>query len=313
MANSKEEWGSPVVNFVNQHVPHEFSWLGILKFLANLVASVWNYPIIKVENYHIVVSNIVISLVVIMVGLRVVRRMTRAFKYTLVRKTSLDATSREALCLMVHYFLVLLVIVLALDIANIPTKIFTFVGGALALSLGFGTRVMVGNFLNGIVMMLGRPVRIGDMLEVNGSLAKVVATGTVQTKLLTEENVEWLVPNSNLNEDILRNYSSAEGGVIMMRIPITFERDRPFQEIESIVMQVVNANPYVLLEKPNKVLLTSLEGNVYHLETQVWINIKTGVGRKAVASMINIALEELLHTHQIKLAEPRKRIVPEEV
>ncbi|MEO0348087.1 MAG: mechanosensitive ion channel domain-containing protein, partial [Pseudomonadota bacterium] len=173
--------------------------------------------------------------------------------------------------------------------------------------LAFGTRTVVSNFVNGMVLMVEQPVHIGDYIEMEDEMLRVIDTGALQTKVISHDNVECLIPNSVLYEQIIHNYSSAENGIVRIRASLNIEADTNLALIDKLVGQSLKKVTHLITDRSNKFVVLKLVDNCYHGEVHIWINMKKGPGRKTTRDQFYRAILPLLHKHQVKLADSRKR------
>lgn len=94
--------------------------------------------------------------------------------------------------------------VFCVENVNIPLTAFTFLGGAIAIGVGFGAQNLINNFISGFIIMAERPIKIDDMIEVEGNFATVEDVGARCTRIRTAGNVHILVPNSSFLEKTLQ-------------------------------------------------------------------------------------------------------------
>lgn len=90
---------------------------------------------------------------------------------------------------------------------RIPLTVFAFFGGALAIGLGFGLQTLIKNFISGIIVLVERKVRVGDMLDVDGITGTVVEVNTRSSVIRGPDDVETMIPNSVFLENRVTNWT----------------------------------------------------------------------------------------------------------
>src|SRR5690606_18317118 len=100
-----------------------------------------------------------------------------------------------------------------LRMANVPLTVFTVVGGALAIGVGFGSQNIINNFVSGLILLLERPIRAGDFIEIGGTIGTVEKIGARSTLLLTPSNMHLIVPNSFFLEKEVLNWTLSDNVV----------------------------------------------------------------------------------------------------
>src|ERR1019366_1577279 len=104
---------------------------------------------------------------------------------------------------------------------SVPVTIFTVLGGALAVGIGFGSQNLVNNFISGILVMVERPFSVGDYIEVSGISGQVETIGIRSTIMRTGQNAVTVIPNTTFIEKNLTNYtlSGTLGSSVKFRVP----------------------------------------------------------------------------------------------
>ena len=96
---------------------------------------------------------------------------------------------------------------LTLNLARIPLSVFAFLGGALAIGVGFGTQTIIKNFISGMILLVERRVQIGDTIEIDGVSGAVTAVDLRSSTVRSGDGQDTLVPNSVLLEHKVTNWT----------------------------------------------------------------------------------------------------------
>src|SRR4029453_4837844 len=139
------------------------------------------------------------------------RRATRWFVDTVLAHRGVDVGMREALGAIVRYTVVALGVLVILQGAGIDLTSLNVLVGAIGVGLGFGLQNITSNFFSGLILLLERPLRIGDRIEIGGVTGEVHEIGARATTIVTDENVATLVPNSQLVSERVTNWSRPVG------------------------------------------------------------------------------------------------------
>jgi hypothetical protein len=103
--------------------------------------------------------------------------------------------------------LAVLLIIFILNLARIPLTVFAFLGGALAIGIGFGTQTIIKNVISGIIILFERKIRVGDIIALGGMTGHVVAVDLRASTVRGFDGVEALVPNSSFLENQVVNWT----------------------------------------------------------------------------------------------------------
>jgi small-conductance mechanosensitive channel len=148
---------------------------------------------------------IVLTLLVALVW--VTRRTTDWFVNRVLARRGVDVGLREALGAITRYGVISLGALVILQAAGINLTSLNVLVGALGVGLGFGLQNITSNFFSGLILLLERPIRIGDRVEIAGTVGEVREIAARATTLVTDENLAVIVPNSQFISERVINWS----------------------------------------------------------------------------------------------------------
>jgi potassium efflux system protein len=175
--------------------------------VGHVFSAIWNYQISVAENIHVTVGRIVIALIGLAIALVVARTLARFSGRSMRRRFNLAIEHAEALEKGVFYLLATMLVLTLLNWLSIPLTVFAFFGGAIAIGIGFGTQALMNNFISGLILLLERGIRVGDLISVDGNLGRVTKLGSRCSQIRQPDGVEVLVPNSMLLERNVVNWT----------------------------------------------------------------------------------------------------------
>lgn len=148
----------------------------------------------------------------------------RAMRKMLMR-SRLDETLIPFLASLVYYAVLAFVIIAVLGIVGIETASLAVVLGAAGLAVGLALQGTLSNFASGMMLMIFRPIKLGDWVEVGGVAGSVAEVGIFSTKLNTGDNVHIVIPNSNVYGETISNYSVNDIRRVDLAVGIHYEDD----------------------------------------------------------------------------------------
>jgi len=175
----------------------------ILSYLKDLVFQIpkaWDYTLFNVDQRPIAVANIVIGLLLIAVGHWVSKNLTLWFSNKLLPRFNMPLAQQATIRSVVFYFLLTFTTLFALNMANVPLTTFALLGGAIAIGIGFGSQNVVNNFMSGLILMIEQPVKVGDIIELDGLRGVIEHIGARSTRIRSFTNTHIIVPNSSFIE-----------------------------------------------------------------------------------------------------------------
>lgn len=179
----------------------------------------WQYELFAVEDvsdvdgrkvsvfYGITVGKSVGALLLFVVGYWLFSRLSHLLSKILVSRFGISNQLASVIRRWMMILLALGLIVFILNLARIPLTVFAFMGGALAIGVGFGTQTIIKNFISGIIILFERKIRVGDIIELGGMTGHVTAVDLRATTVRGFNGVEALVPNSSFLENQVVNWT----------------------------------------------------------------------------------------------------------
>ena len=194
-----------------------------------------------------------------------------------------------------------LFILFALRVLGVPLTAFNFLGGAIALGFGFGAQNLCSNLISGAIILVARPYKVGDIVEIDGLAGTVLAVGLRATEVLTYDGVNLLVPNSNLISNTIvnrTNYERALRGLVT--ISAAYDADTRF--VDDTLRAVAAAHPAVI-QTPGKapwVIFDNFGGSGLEFKLFFWVDT-TRNNVAATASDIRHAILAAFHEKHIAI------------
>lgn len=285
----------------------EFSLSTVLFGIGDILHSIWQYEIVSLDKQPVTVSNIIIGGLLFILGLRFSKKLSRVFRHKLLSKFQLEPGITEALEKVTYYMLLVIMTLVVMDFSNIPIKGFTFVGGALAIGVGFGSQNILNNFISGLILMVERPIKIGDFIELNNTIGRIISIGARCTHVRLGTNVDVLVPNSSLLQNQIINWTH-EDARVRIGTSIIVKFGTSVEMLDKIFFEAMKANPFVLADPEPQVFFSEFTEIGLKFDLMFWYDVNSATERRRIISDVNHAIEALLRQHHISLAIPKREV-----
>ncbi len=282
-------------------------WGGRLDDLGAAASNVWRYELAVVEDQPITVATAVSALAVLVIGVMLSRRLSRLFGLRLLKRLGLEEGTAAAYQMLLFYFLVSLFLLFALRALNMPLTIFTVAGGALAIGVGFGSQNILNNFISGLILLAERPIRLGDMVDVEGTYGAVKHIGLRSTRVRSFNNVDIIVPNSTFLEKNVVNWTLSDDRIrVNVNVGVMYGSDTA--QVDELIRQAVNAHTKVLTDPPPIVLFADFGDDALMFEVHFWIRMRKLMDRRIVESDIRYEIDKLFRAAAIVIAYPQRDV-----
>jgi len=156
------------------------------------------------------------------------------------------------------------------DFLGIKFSSFAFFAGALGVGLGFGLQTIVNNFVSGLILLMERTMKVGDVVSVAGEIGKVVHIGARATLIETPRGSVIAIPNSQFINAAVTNWTLS-GKSMRVHVPITVGGDADIEIVEATLLEIARSHPQILNEPSPQVWVTKI-GDTLGLELLVWVS-----------------------------------------
>ena len=276
-----------------------------------IAVDVWGYEVTTVEDHPITVGKMIIALVLLVAGFILAKRLSLQIGNQLIKRFSMDQAAAFAFQQVLYYVLLVLLVLFVLSLVRIPLTFFTVLGGALAIGVGFGSQNIVNNFLSGLILMMERPIKIGDIVEVENIQGSVEWLGARSTIIKTFGNLRLVVPNSTLLQNKVINWSLTDD-IVRREIVVGVIYGSPVRTVESLLKQAASEHPLVEGYPQPLVLFEDFGDNSLIFSLIIWTNMaRTGRAQlsiRQVESDIRFRIDELFRENHLVIAFPQRDV-----
>jgi small-conductance mechanosensitive channel len=235
-----------------------------------------------------------------------VRLVNRVLSHSIGNARGFDATQKLLVQKLAAIAVVVLAFFIGVDLLEIDLTAFAVFSGAFGLAIGFGLQKTIGNLIAGIILLMDRSIKPGDVIVVGDSFGWVNKIGVRAVSVITRDGKEHLIPNENLMTQEVENWSYTDRNV-RVRIPVTVAYDCDLKLAQELMLRAAAESPRVLNNpKTNVWLMAFGEKGVEH-EILAWISDpESGVGNVR-SDMLN-RLWLLFKEHGINIPYPVRDI-----
>ena len=181
---------------------------------------------------------------------------------------------------------------------------FAFLGGALAIGVGFGTQTLLKNFISGIILLFERPLRVGDVVEVAGITGTIKRIGIRASLIQHFDGIDTLVPNSTLLENQLTNWNFSNS-VIRHSVLVGVAYGSPTREVSRLLFAVAKEHGLVEDDPAPEVRLDNFADNSLTFSLLVWLDTKK-TSRDTLASDLRYMIEKAFAEAGVTISFPQR-------
>lgn len=292
-------------------------WVATLLYITNLfpVTRRWSYQIanILIASFISKIFTVgekaysVTDLLILcgfLWGLIVVTQTaTNVLRSRILEVAGINRGAQEAIAIITKYSLIAVGTIVLLQIWGLDLSSLTILASVLGVGIGFGLQDIAKNFGSGLVIVLERPIQIGDFVEVGEYKGIVEKIGGRSTLIRTLDRVSIIVPNSRFLETELINWNH-HNPVSGVRLPIGVSYNSDVDAVKTALLEAGSGHPDVLSVPPPQVLFKGFGDSALNFELRVW----TAQPSKQflIKSDLYYRIEANLRQHKIEIPFPQR-------
>lgn len=274
--------------------------------VVSRIASILNYQLIDMLNTTVTPLMIIeVSLVVSLFFWAA--RWTREFVYRLLAVRTKDMGLRNSIAMFSQYMVVVAGVFVCLRVLNIDLQTLKFVLGGFSIGIGLGLRDIANNYVCGLLLLIERPVRVGDTVTINGFEGEVIHIGGRAVVVRTWDHMEVIVPNADIFSKSFVNWT-AKDHIVRSIISVKINRTDSPQAVQDIIYHVLAAHKDVLTDPVPEVFLKDLNDGLVEIEVRYFINLRQVKSRLGLRSDVMLAIWEAFEKHGIQPPYPHHEV-----
>jgi small conductance mechanosensitive channel len=203
------------------------------------------------------------------IGSWIVKKMIKGINLVM-DKRGFDESLRKFLLNLVGWILKILLVLSILANLGVETTSFAAILAATGLAIGMALAGSLGNFAGGVMLMIFKPFKIGDLIEAQGEIGVVKEIEIFTTKLVGLSNKLIIIPNGALSNGTILNYS--EQGTRQVRITIGVSYDADIKKTKEVLMKVLTDQDLVLSDPAPTVDVSALGDSSVDFAVRPWVN-----------------------------------------
>ncbi len=213
--------------------------------------------------------KLLIAAISLYVGMWLIKKIIAVARLSL-EKANFSEEVRPFVISFINIALKVFVILFAASFLGFETTSIVGILAAASFAVGLALQGSLGNFAAGILVMVFRPYKIGDMVEVNGKFGKVEEISVFNTVLSTPGLKTLIVPNGKIVDDTITNFSSK--GAVRLELNVTMPYEESFPRVKDVILKTLRSIPSVLDDPEPQVGIESFDSHNIVLAVRPFIN-----------------------------------------
>ncbi len=242
------------------------AFLGTLTKLSERIIHASYFRLGNLSVTPLFLLKAIVFLFVLSLGAHLVRKLVRE---RILARTSMDLGLQYALSVGTGYLIFFIGLTIGLQSLGLDLSSVAFLGGAIGIGIGVGLQPIVNNFVSGLILLVERPIKVGDRVEIEKLAGDVVKIAARSTWVRTNDNVVIIVPNSEFTSQRVTNWTANDRSVrITLEVGTSYSSDP--QKVKRLLLKVAGEHPDVLTDPASDVVFTAFGDSSLDFELRVW-------------------------------------------
>ena len=223
-----------------------------------LLALIWGARVVDIQDVwlslkdgivlgdtRISISDFITFVIIFFIGYTLTRLLQSALRLSVLPNTKIDTGAQNALVTGVGYIGIFFSALIAITSMGLDLSSLAIVAGALSVGIGFGLQAIVSNFLSGIILLVERPIKVGDWIQVGAYSGYVSKIAVRSTTIDTFDQANVIIPNADFISGTVTNMTHlSKRGRVKVPVGVAYDSDPVF--VKEILMDIVSSNANIL-------------------------------------------------------------------
>lgn len=288
------------------------AWLALRK--------AWNFELVTIDDSLItedgrkiaVTRSVTVgktfgAVLIVLLGYGLTSFIARRIERRLVRGGRVTAQSAALVRKWFLFVIGAMLLLLALLGASIPLTAFAFLGGALAIAAGFGLQNLLKNLVSGVMLLVERPLRLGDLIEVDGIRGRVTEIGIRASTIRSADGIESMIPNSRFVEGNLTNWTFSSDAT-RQTITVGVAYGSSLRKVTEILAEVLQRHGHVLKDPTPQVYAEEFADSSINFSLTYWVEMTQQSDVRRVKSDLLLMIDRAFEDAGITIPFPQRDV-----
>ncbi|QJD31376.1 mechanosensitive ion channel [Methylococcus geothermalis] len=304
----------------------QLSTLGMEQRLGELLAtvsgigkSIWQFELfavddsIEIEGKPVAISRSVTfgksvgAVLLFLLGYWLSGVVTQRVKRALISRFGIDPPQANLFRRWLRAVFILVLLLIVLDFMSIPLTAFAFLGGALAIGMGFGTQTLLKNFMSGALILFEHKIKVGDIVEVDGIVGTVTDVDVRSSTVRGFDGVETMIPNSTFLENKVTNWTYTTPK-LRRSFKVGVAYGSPSRRVSNILLECASRHGLILDDPAPFVWFEDFGESALIFGIYYWLEMHPAMSAYQVASDLRFMIEKRFFEEGIALAFPQRDV-----
>lgn len=271
--------------------------------ITDMLKAVLGFKLFYINQTPVTFLSIIVFAAILAAFLIFSKMLRKALESKVLSHLQIDAGTRYTFSRLIHYLIMVIGAIVAFQFVGIDLGGLAVVFGLLSVGIGFGLQNVTSNFIAGLILLLERPIKVGDRVTIGDTIGYVTAINIRSTMITSLNNISIIVPNSEFVSSRVVNWSHGDPRV-RLDIAVGVSYDSDLDTVIRALQEVALENPKILEEPKSEALLASFGDSSWNMELRVWLDGPEQYFR--IRSEVNTAIVHKFREYGIEIPYPQR-------
>jgi len=273
--------------------------------LISYLKEMWGYithPLFEINGHSFSFMSMVTAIAIFVIGLKL-SKVAEKIIGNFFSDKGVEKGVQASVERITRYVVMITAVFMALDTVGVSLKSLAALGAVLMVGIGFGLQNIAQNFISGLIILLERPVRVGDLIKVGDITGKITDISARYTVVQTRDDISIIVPNSQLiSEQVTSQTFNSEQIRYSLDVGVAYGSD--VRLVEKILFDVASKHNQVLKDPPPSVFFTNFGESSLDFRLLVWIEDLWHYEK--ILSDLRFAIDQSFRDHKVTIPFPQR-------
>jgi len=276
--------------------------IGIYEEVVNILSKIS----FRSGNIHISLLMIIKGILTLFIFLWIAMKLSSYSEKQIKKLSPLTPSIRVLLTKLLKFVIFTAVILITMSSLGIDLTALAVVGGAVGVGVGFGLQKIVSNFISGIIILLDKSVKPGDVIEIDNVYGQIKSIGLRYISVLTLDGKEYIIPNEDLITKKVINWSYSNN-LVRTSVSVGVSYNSDVEKAMELLQEAIAGIDRILSKPPPKIFLNEFSDSSVNIEVKFWIRDPEN-GINNIKSEVNKSIWKLFKEHDIEIPFPQQDI-----
>jgi small-conductance mechanosensitive channel len=274
----------------------------LTEFLQS-VEKVLNYTLFSIKQTPVSLASIILFILLLFAFVVLARVIGNVILKRFFARLQVEEGISYSLIRITQYIIMITGVIVSLQFVGVDLSGLVVIFGLLSVGIGFGLQNITSNFVSGLVLLIERPIRVGDRVTVGDTLGDVVEINMRSTTIRTLTNIAIIIPNSEFTSSQVINWSHGDPRVRLdLSIGVSYNSD--LETVLRSLREVAEENNEVLKDPGPEINFTGFGDSSWDLELRAWL--ESPKNYQKVRSDLNCAIVNKFRNNKVEIPFPQR-------